>query len=413
MRFSKDNRTSFGKFALALAIIALSYQNCSKVAVTDISSADPASNSNINGTPVDPGIISEDPRLKIEGSPDYVCSPFGSISVPSDKSGLKTELRYIDSGSSLDNAAKVAFSSLEYFNDQNPNFIKVPQTLYLSDVNVPTRRFEAGFTSSDGNLLKDNQGMTLIEFFGLKMDSVLKLGPNDAEGFYELSTISDDGTVLQVKINDQWTTLIDNDKAHSTRMGCMDHSIYLDKNTRLPMRLYYNQGPRTQIANVLLWNYRGSTSSAAPHDYCGKYSNDSFWNSADSTPSTWIKAVFSEGWKILTPDNFQLPDNEVNPCAYSQYDVNPNVTVSFISGTNEKIQIKSADSTILSMNLYQIQTDQSKILVKSLVLPENTEHSFETGNLDPQFQYQLELSMELPALKLKVLKVYRLRFEAQ
>ena len=147
--------------------------------------------------------------------------------------------------------------SVDYFADLNSDIVKAPETIYLSEVNIPTRSFLQGFTNSNGALLQDDKGQTLVEYFALKMESILKLGPNDSAGYYELATVSDDGTVLQIKENNTWNTIVSNDGAHSTRMGCMNRSIYLDQDSRVPIRIFYNQGPREMIANVLIWNYRG------------------------------------------------------------------------------------------------------------------------------------------------------------
>lgn len=404
--------TAFLVLALTL-IVAIGYQNCSKVAVSDLQSEDPQIGLVIPLEPENPN----DPvrALRIQESAGFVCSAFGSVTVPSEKSGLKTELRYLSTDSNLSVDEKNSILATEYFNDSNPAFVKAPETLFLSDVNVPTRNFETGFVNSSGSFLKDNDGYKLIEYFGLRMESLLKLGPNDLEGWYDIASVSDDGTVVQIKENGQWVTLISNDGAHSTRMGCTDRKIKLTKESRIPIRIFYNQGPRTQIANVLIWNYRGNQASPADngesHAFCGRASTENFWRSSDSAPGTWIAEVFWQGWKVPTADNFQLPDNEVNPCAYSTYDVHPEVTAHLISGTKFSIQMKSQDSTVLTANLYKVGPDQQKTLVQTLTLAESFEHSFETESLDQTGQFHLELTMEIPSKKIKVLKTYELKFE--
>ena len=415
MKSLKTNRALVIKAILVSLFLVAGFQNCSKVNVSDIAIPSVA--------PVEAtGAVTEVVYgpLKIGNSDGFVCSAFGSITVPSEKSGLKTELRYLSSLSTLSKTEKDNTLSTEYFNDQNSNFIKAPETLYLSDVNVTGRSFSAGFTSADGRLLKDNQGATLFEYFGLKMESVLKLGANDTEGYYELSTISDDGTVLQIKENDQWVDLISNDGLHSNKMGCANKKIYFDKTTRVPIRIYYNQGPRLSIANVLLWNYRGKglavtsdlVSDENINKYCGKSSYQYYWSESTSAPGPWITSVFAANWKVLAQDNFLLPDNEVNPCAYSKYDLQPVVSAEINAEKSYTINLKSVDSTILTAKLYQIQDTQNKILIKSINQNEEFSHDFEIGKLDGKFKYQLEVSLELPTKKLKVLRVYNLSFQA-
>ncbi len=398
---------------MATVLLLVGFQNCSKVDVKDIASPSTAV-VDAAGT-VDEIVYGP---LKISSSSGFVCSAFGSITVPSEKSGLKTELRYLSSASTLPVAEKNAFLSTEYFNDSNDNFIKAPETLYLSELNVPERAFTSGFTSADGRLLKDNKGSALFEYFGLRMESILKLGANDAEGYYELSTISDDGTVLQIKENNEWVDLVSNDGAHSTKMGCAKKKIYFDKASRIPVRIYYNQGPRVSIANVLVWNYRGTGLTASAdlvaddviHAYCGKSSNQYYWSESTSAPGPWIIKVFEANWKVLAQDNFLLPDNEVNPCAYSKYDLQPVISAEMNAEKSYLINFKSADSTVLTAKLYQIQDAQNKILIKTVNQPEEFSHDFEIGKLDGKFKYQLEISLELPSKKLKVLRVYNLSF---
>ncbi|MBC7466168.1 MAG: hypothetical protein H7256_09250 [Bdellovibrio sp.] len=398
----------------AFFVVVVSFQNCGKLDIQNLDNVQRTA----AGVPVDvPSGVPVNTSLSIEDSAGYVCSAFGTTTVPSDKSGLKAELRFLDQGSTLSSGQKNAFLSTEYFNDKNTNFIKKEEAVFLNDVNVPTRIFNQGFQGSDGNVLEDNQGHALIEYFALRMESVLKLGPKDAPGYYELASIADDGSVVQIKENGQWVDLIKNDGAHSTQMGCTERSLKFDANTRLPIRIYYNQGPREHIANVLVWNYRGpatavvSAATVQPdiHGYCGKASTDMFWIPASSKPNTWINDIYSKGWKVVGTENFLLPDNEVNPCAYSSYDVAPTVSYESITDLNKSITIVSSDSTILTGSLYLIHSDGSKELVKAVNLPEDIKHTFQTGNIILDQKYQLDVVLEVPAKKIKVLKSYKLK----
>lgn len=277
----------------ALAALAFIFQNCSKVAVSDIVDS------------------SQSPFGQI------VCSPFDPTTSSTEKSGLKTELRYISSSSRMSPDQKNAILAKQYFESRSSDFITAPAIIYLPDVNVPTRHFENGFSTSRSTLIKDNQGQVLIEYFALKMESILQLGPNDPEGYYELATISDDGTVLQILENNKWVDVIQNDGPHSAQMSCMNRALHFTRNTKLPIRLYYNQGPRTEIANVLIWNFLGSSShgSSSIRSYCGQSSSQDFWTSHDSQEGPWIQAIWQQGWKVISPVNFVLPNNETNPCA--------------------------------------------------------------------------------------------------
>lgn len=292
MKVSKPKYLFLGSVG-ALVALAFIFQNCSKVAVSDIVNA------------------SQNPFGNV------VCSPFDPNTLPTEKSGLKTELRYISSNSKMSPEQKNAVLARQYFESRSGDFITAPAIIYLPDVNVPTRRFESGFSTSRSTLIKDNQGQVLIEYFALKMESVVQLGPNDPEGYYELATISDDGTVLQIFENNKWVDVIQNDGPHSTRMGCMNRALHFTRNTKLPIRLYYNQGPRTEISNVMIWNYLGASShgDSSIHSYCGQDNSEEFWSSHNSQEGPWVRDLWQQGWKVLAPANFVLPNNESNPCA--------------------------------------------------------------------------------------------------
>lgn len=413
MPFLKNNKLSFAKIFICSLVVAVGFQNCGKISLESL----PAAKLNTAlGTPSPASTSVDSSILKIDEAVGFVCSAFGSIVVPSEKSGLKTELRYLDQKNSSSIKDFNAIKSVDYFDDQNPHFLKAPETIYLSDVNVPTRSFTDGFTGSNGASLKDNNGNILIEYFGLKMESLLKLGPNDPEGNYELATLSDDGTVLQIKENGQWKTVINNDGSHSTQMGCMNHMISMTKDSRIPVRIFYNQGPRFMLANVLIWNYAGSSTTmsangSGTHVFCGRGNNFDYWNGySKSEPGTWLQELTTEGWKIVAPVNYQLPDDEVNPCSYSKYDVSPTIT-SEVVGNSQIIHFKSSDATVLSARILQVKDGQPKVVVKSLDKQDlDIAHDLDIGNLDSSANYELELTMELPAKQVKVLKVYKLSF---
>jgi hypothetical protein len=350
----------------------------------------------------------------------FVCSPFGDTATQ-EMAGLKAELRYINSNSTLSNNQKINYLSVDYFKDGDVNVTKFAQTVFLPDVNVPTRSFSSGFKSSDGSILKDDKGQNLIEFFALKMETEIKLGANDLDGYYEFASISDDGIVVQVQVGGVWSTIISNDGPHSSQMKCMNQRIFLDKKSRLPMRIYYNQGPRTEIANVLVWNYRGMASDgsaaaindATIHTYCGQASGTLYWDVGNnSAVGPWFKAMSeNQGWKILKPENFLLPNNEVNPCSFNKYDINPSLTVATMSSSVQTLKYSSTDSTTLDIKIYRVE-GANRVLVNSIAkAPESMMHTFDTGPLDPNFQYQLEIVATVAAKSVKVLNLFDLKFQ--
>lgn len=97
-------------------------------------------------------------------------------------------------------------------NDYVEKGIKSSQNLFFSDLNVPTRMFTEGFANPlTGGFVKSDAGDKLIEFFAIKFESHLRLAPEMEEGNYQLALLSDDGSVLKLKINNEWKTIINND----------------------------------------------------------------------------------------------------------------------------------------------------------------------------------------------------------
>ena len=438
-----------------LTVLLIPFQNCSKISFKDLSSTGEIitalpeePEAQVPEVPVEeppvavepspiveepPPVVEEPPPVVVEEPPPppppqykmqfaeksegYSCSPLGSVSVPNDKSGLKTELRYLTSPDTLADEVKVHIKATSYFDETQASlFTKVSEPLYLSDIHVPTRSFESGFAMTDSSVIKDTSGNALIEYFGLKMDTLLKLGPDDPEGYYELATVSDDGTVVQIKENDQWVTIIDNDGNHAPKMGCMSRRIHMTRNTRLPVRMFYNQGPRYLIANVLMWNYRGTSATnvgaglASDSEiklHCGKESAHLFWTST-SVQNTYVNELYAVQWKPVSTLNYQLPDNEVNPCFFSKYDLNP--ALSSVD-TTKVATLALSEPAAVSINVYKVEVNGTKTLVKTLSSSSSANHLLAFEGLHISSIYNLEVFMTVAHKQIQVLKEYTLSFQ--
>ncbi|MEK7801076.1 MAG: hypothetical protein AAB276_01365, partial [Pseudomonadota bacterium] len=118
-----------------------------------------------------------------------VCDPF-TIGLDKDcKSGIKANLYYIPAGVTPPTTVDgyIAQGTL------------VDVLIYFSQLFVPTRAFTDGFATTDNSVIKNNKGETLFEYFALDMTTILKLGPNNPPGNYQLALLSDDGSVLSIK----------------------------------------------------------------------------------------------------------------------------------------------------------------------------------------------------------------------
>jgi hypothetical protein len=188
--------------------------------------------------------------------------------------------------------------------------------VFLNQLNIPTRDFTEGFPTANGSLLTF-QGSVLLEWFALYMESNIQLGPTDAEGDYQFALLSDDGAILNIKSqgNDSFTPLINDDGTHPTTMACSTAPLTINQYDLIPMQLSYYQGPRYQIALQLLWRPWPKTGSAVD-PLCGTSGNYQFFDpdTVPSTPQQNYLDLESRGWKPLSPSNFVIPNNGINPC---------------------------------------------------------------------------------------------------
>jgi hypothetical protein len=235
-----------------------------------------------------------------------ICDPF-STNTTNCTGGLKGNIYYLTQAK-IDDFKASSNKSVDYFYSQG---VRLDATLFLKQLNVPTRLFDSGFPTSDNNYIKDENGNRLNEYFAFQLQSVLKLD-SEPEGYYQIAFLSDDGTRLKYKNspNDPtFTTLIDNDGDHSTQMGCSSTTLYLTKNSRLPIQVEYYQGPKYQIALVLLWR-KVDTGTVANDPLCGKVGNDTFYGPSytDFTNKYGYGQLVERGWKVLGETNFVAPE---------------------------------------------------------------------------------------------------------
>lgn len=253
-------------------------------------------------TPVIPDPIPEPDGGAIGGGGQIVCDPF-SVSagtVP----GLKGALVYYEGAD--------ASSKIKSVGDMFKVGKSVDNTvLYFTRVHVPTRSFADGFDTTGGSKLLTDSGQVLTEWFGLRFESDLQLMDTEEDGYYQMATISDDGSVLELNPGSGYTAAVNNDGITSTRLRC-GAVVALKKGQRLPMRLWYVQGPRTEIAVSVLWRKVASNSVTQP-SYCGSTSLNFFNGGTGALAHAQMKA---DGWKVLSPGNYRLNGDVSNVCAH-------------------------------------------------------------------------------------------------
>ncbi|MBL7542480.1 MAG: fibronectin type III domain-containing protein [Bdellovibrionaceae bacterium] len=280
---------------LCLAAMALNI-SCSKDGVEHIASEIVISTEEAQATP-------EKSTYDINAYPlnKLVCDPFDPNTPPTPKHGIKSSLWFRGFNQ------PVYTSVLDYMS----KYTASEQTLFFNSVNVPTRMFHSGFPLETGDVVRDDLGTQLIEYFAMKFESQITLSENDTEGLYEIAILSDDGTILKIKEPDDqgvlptnWETHINNDGDTATRMKCSSRLIDMKHGKKIPVELLYYQGPRYHISNMLIWR---KASQAGKDAYCGHSGNEYFFNpNNNSAPVRWTNLA-ARGWRVLGSGNYLLP----------------------------------------------------------------------------------------------------------
>jgi len=309
-----------------------------------------------------------------------VCDPLTNTPAPTPLNGLLGKLIM----KTPEMAANVSSVMDYYYNGQ-----KLSQDLFFADVNVPTQLFTKGFSTVDGQLLVDGNGVKLTENFAIEYTSILKLSDTDKEGHYEIPVLSDDGARLFVKENGVWTELANNDGVHPTRMGCPYRTVEMKRNKELPIKLLYYQGPKYHISNVLMWKYYKTAQvwkDPSKHSLCGYQGNDLFF-SADGKKTKAMKTLEADGYSIISKSSYKMPEQTQNPCSLPELVLSAYAIQSY-SGTSAVVSWSTnlpASSQLRVSNLF---TGEEILTVKDVNLL--TEHSVQVNGLVPGVSYQIQ-----------------------
>ncbi len=310
-----------------------------------------------------------------------VCDPLSDNASSSPEKGLLAKLIL----QSPAMPAKIS-SVMDFYNYGE----KLSQNIYFADVNVPTRAFTKGFANQSGDVLVDKNGEKLIENFALEYSSLLKLKEGDKEGHYEIASLSDDGARIFIKENDQWNELINNDGTHATRMGCPYRTVNMTRDSEIPVKILYYQGPRYHISNVLLWKHHKKAQvwkKPSNHSFCGVSSNNFFFSSKHDKKTLAMRHLEAQGWSVVAADNYRMPAQQPNPCVEEDLKLSDFI-VSSAQAPNATLTWKTnvpANSRLRIINVYtgeEILTAVDSALV--------TDHVANVSGLVRGIYYQVE-----------------------
>jgi len=275
-----------------------------------------------------------------------ICDPFAQATVTN---GLSNEHGWVGSLAYLKKRDRQGNIKLSRFLHKG---IRVDAPVYMREVNVPTQAFNQGFKTGDETSIKDLEGNLLTEYFGLGLESEIRLTAYDQAGYYQFAILSDDGSILGIDPDGKgFKKFISNDGRHETKLACAKKAYLMDHSTRLPVRLGYYQGARDQIALMVLWkrvgdsNHFGGGSSdeideivekkthARPYVHwgrgqgcgggvlrdpaCGLEGHSVFFDSGVNPPSPQpaFLGLLERGWRVVGAENTYLPASAgTNPC---------------------------------------------------------------------------------------------------
>lgn len=191
--------------------------------------------------------------------------------------------------------------------------------ILMQRVSTPAISFSGGFQMEDGSVIKDAQGKTLIEAFALDLKGKLKLGPGMQEGLYEIATLSDDGSILELDTNGdgQYDFTLNSDGLQSPKLSCLTKAFTLNESSRLPLRLRYYQGPRQTIALTLVMRKISSVQDAGKDIGCGVSDGAGvYWFGGISSDVNYkpeynnspFGDLLRRGWFVPPKEAFALPD---------------------------------------------------------------------------------------------------------
>lgn len=330
----------------------------------------------------EPGEVAP-PPLPLTPPERTVCDPFNAGGSAEDR-GLVGNLLYLTDD-------QPRYQSV---NELLENGTPIQSTLYFDRLYVPTRAFDLGFYTQDGTLVLNHNGDPIYEYFALRLESQLTLAANESPGWYQMAVLADDGAILSKKNADgSLSDIVNNDGTHATKMGCSMQSIYMDRNTKLPIVMAYHQGPRYHIALTVLW--RPLPEGASPTDpagdvECGKSGNARYWDSTviPSQPTTRFYEMLERGWKPLGNENYYFPEQASNPCAEAEPLLITNFSLTAVTRTQVSVSWSTSLPSTSQVQIKNVLTGE--IILSPVDSTRVTSHAVTVTGLLPNTLYSVQ-----------------------
>lgn len=399
---------------ICLLAVGVLFQNCGQAG--EVSLVNPEQPKITNETPDETTRVPfpevpnlPDYKLKISSHKNYICEPFSvATQVTTGMNGLKAQLAFVTPNSDQELDFVRSLGAKAYWTNTSSLITRPTNSIFFSQVNVVPILFDQGFSTGANEYLEDTSGNKLVEWFGLKYETYLSLADADQEGFYKLASVSDDGVVIEAFLDNQWVQILDNDGAHSPRFKCQNELLYLDKKSKIKLRIYYNQGPRIKIANVLMFKHVGSN-PPTPNTIvngCEMNGSHQIYTNPEIGPSVGTEqyaTLINNGWKVIPPQNFLLTDGEVNPCTVNNMNLvsttDPQYNIEGVKLVSKKILEFSFATSIESESIVKLFDDSSgapvlisQSLSHSVLQSDKHVHTIQLNEVIASKNYRMEIT---------------------
>lgn len=216
-------------------------------------------------------------------------------------------------------------NKIEHFSDLLTKGTPVDGLIYMSKLNIPTRKFDKGFPREDGSMVMNNMGQILHEYFGIEFTGQLELQPGDEAGYYEVGLLADDGVILDIQSANESVSIISGDHYTPTKFFCSNSLVRMEPGKSVPIRLRYFQGPRYHVALIMIWrkvqSLDGETAMLIKNQLkqplketrCGIAGNNFFFDpESNSHPQMEYLDLLDPTkrvvpWEVVKHKNFRLP----------------------------------------------------------------------------------------------------------
>jgi hypothetical protein len=382
-----------------------------------------------------------DPNLSVAVSElkGYICEPFANSEESSNgRNGLKASLRYVTPSTNDDLDFAKSLGAKNYWSNTSSLISKYDNPIFFKDINVAPTAFDAGFFYAPGKYLEDKNNQKLIEWFSVKYETLLQLSTANKPGYYKLASVSDDGTIVEADVagDGKMVEVLNNDGTHSTRFQCQKDKSYLyfpTQDSKIKFNLYFYQGPRVHITNVLMFKYVGAT---LPSDDNIKGcelngSGNTFTGNSNVTVNkpagntTALKAndpnsvsgeyayLIDNGWSIIPNRNYLLPGEEIDPCAVNSLTILSSSDPQYmIAGkkviVNNAVSLKFVSSLPSDhvVKFYEISSTGTETLMNnaslgsSSVVNEKNVHSIQFNGIMAGNKYRIEININNSSLNI-------------